>query len=122
MFTKSKKGGLLESNFDKNLLKILSEVTYWTKLQAHGFVTISHAVSRFLGKREALRIMRENVMLIVRDYNNILQAISDKEKNLFKEHLENLDRVIEPGIKRHNWGTSAEGFVINCRKECLGVF
>ena len=32
LFTKSKKGGLLESNFDKNLLKILSEVTYWTKL------------------------------------------------------------------------------------------
>ncbi len=39
-------------------------------------------------------------MLIVRDYNTIVHTISDKEKLLFKEHLDQLDRTIEPGIKR----------------------
>ena len=61
-------------------------------------------------------------MLIVRDYNNIIATINDKEKSLFKEHLDILDRTIEPGIRRHNWGTQADNFVYACRKECQDVF
>ncbi len=57
-------------------------------------------------------------MLIVRDYNNIIYTITEKEKSLFKEHLDLLDRQIEPGIKRLNWGTAADNFVYSCRKEC----
>lgn len=57
-------------------------------------------------------------MLIVRDYNNIIHTINDKERLLFKEHLDMLDRTIEPGIKRYNWGTSADNFVYSCRREC----
>jgi hypothetical protein len=57
-------------------------------------------------------------MLIVRDYNNIVHTISEKEKLLFKEHLDLLDRTIEPGIKRFNWGTAADAFVYTCRREC----
>ena len=52
LFNRSKKNGLLESNFDINLLKILIEVSYWTKIQTLGFVTIPHTVSRLLGRRE----------------------------------------------------------------------
>ena len=44
-------------------------------------------------------------MLIVRDYNNIIHIINDKEKALFKEHLEQLDKTIYPGLHKHNWGT-----------------
>ena len=61
-------------------------------------------------------------MLIVRDYNNIIHTISDKEKLLFKEHLDTLDKTIEPGIKRFNWGAAADSFVYTCRRECLDVF
>jgi dynein heavy chain len=75
-----------------------------------------------LQKKEGLRILRENVMLIVRDYNNIIHTINEKEKSLFKEHLDSLDRTIEPGIRRHNWGSSADSFVYACRKECQDVF
>ena len=52
-----------------------------------GYVTIPHNVSKLLTKKEGLRILRENVMLIVRDYNNIIHIISDKEKLLFKDGL-----------------------------------
>ena len=52
LFQKSRKNGLLESNFDVTLLKVLVEVTYWTKIQTLGFVTIPHTVSRLLGRRE----------------------------------------------------------------------
>jgi len=98
------------------------EVSYWTKIQTLGFVTIPHNVSRLLQRKEQLRILRENVMLIVRDYNNIIHTINDKEKSLFKEHLDYLDRTIEPGIRRHNWGSQADNFVYACRKECQDVF
>lgn len=122
LFQKSTKSGLLESNFDPKLLKVIIEVQYWTKIQSLGYITIPHTVSKLLGKREQLRILRENVMLIVRDYNTIMHTISDKEKLLFKEHLDLLDRTIEPGIKRFNWGAAADAFVYTCRRECMEVF
>ncbi len=122
LFQKSSKSGLLESNFDPKLLKVIIEVQYWTKIQSLGYITIPHSVSKLLGKKEQLRILRENVMLIVRDYNNIVHTISEKEKLLFKEHLDILDKTIEPGIKRFNWGAAADAFVYTCRRECLEVF
>ena len=122
LFQKSSKSGLLESNFDPKLLKVIIEVQYWTKIQSLGYITIPHTVSKLLGKREQLRILRENVMLIVRDYNTIVHTIQDKEKLLFKEHLDMLDRTIEPGIKRFNWGAAADAFVYTCRRECQEVF
>jgi hypothetical protein len=47
-------------------------------------------------------------MLIVRDYNNIIHTIDEGERPLFKDHLEILDRTIEPGIRRYNWGSQAD--------------
>mmetsp|Transcript_20727 Transcript_20727/g.31792 ORF Transcript_20727/g.31792 Transcript_20727/m.31792 type:complete len:207 (+) Transcript_20727:1789-2409(+) len=52
LFSRSKKSGLLESNFDCDLHKVLVEVSYWTKIQTLGFVTIPHNVSRLLQRKE----------------------------------------------------------------------
>jgi len=68
------------SNFDKDLYKVLIEVSYWTKIQTLGLVTIQHSVARLTGRKEQLRILKENVMLIVRDYNNIMHTIDNNEK------------------------------------------
>jgi dynein heavy chain len=122
LFTRSRKGGMLESNFDSELHKVIVEVTYWTKIQAEGFITVPHNVSRLLGRKEQLRLLKESVMNIVRDYNKIMHQINDAEKNLFSEHLLGLDSIIEPGIRRHNWGSHADGFVNGCKKECQKVF
>jgi hypothetical protein len=48
LFSRSKKSGLLESNFDCDLHKVMVEVSYWTKIQTLGFVTIPHNVQRLL--------------------------------------------------------------------------
>jgi len=122
LFSRDKKSGLLESNFDSDLHKVMVEVAYWTKIQTLGFVTIPHNVSRLLQRKEQLRILRENVMLIVRDYNTIIYTVNEEEKSLFKEHLDILDRTIDPGIRRHNWGSQADNFVYACRGECRDVF
>lgn len=58
-------------------------------------------------------------MLIVRDYNGIMQLINSKEKALFHDHLSGLDKFIAPGILRHNWESSADSFVMQCRNNCL---
>jgi dynein heavy chain len=122
LFAKSKKSGLLESNFDGNLHKILAEVTYWQKISALGYCNIPHPVQKLYGRKEQLRITRESVMLIVRDYNNIKFMINSDEQALFSDHLQYLEKTIDPGIKRHNWGSSIDNFVYNCRRECQDVF
>jgi hypothetical protein len=122
LFQKSRKSGLLESNFDSNLHKILAEVAYWQKISALGYCNIPHPVAKLYGRKEQLRITRESIMLIVRDYNNIKFTINDEEAALFSDHLNILEKTIEPGIRRHNWGSSVDNFVYNCRRECLDVY
>jgi len=83
LFAKSRKVGLLESNFDTDLRKILIEVNYWNKVQQHGFISLHNNLTLLHKRREQLRILQENVMLIVRDYNHIMNLINEKEKLLF---------------------------------------
>jgi dynein heavy chain len=89
---------------------------------ALGIISLSYNVNKLLQKKEALRILRENVMLIVRDYNNIKMTISDDQTKLFAEHLQYLENQIAPGIKKFNWGSNAEFFVQSTRKECKLVY
>jgi len=110
---------LLESNFDTDLLKLLFEVQYWAKIQTFGLITFPLPLTRLLTKKDQLRVLRENVMLIVRDYNGIMQLINPKEKALFNDHLSGLDKFIAPGILRHNWESNADSFVMQCRSNCL---
>lgn len=49
----------------RTLLKLFNEIHYWEKLM---FET-PHYVSDLNMKKEDLRILRENVLLVVRDYN-----------------------------------------------------
>ena len=121
IFSKSREGWL-ESNFDQKLLKTLSEATYWTKLQTHGMITVNLVISKLLAQKENLRTMRENVMIIVRDYNRIINSTDSEEKKLFKEHLSDLDKVIESGMTKYKWNSSANAFLINSRMSWLDVF
>lgn len=62
--------------------------------------------------------MQENVMLIVRDYNHIMNLINEKEKLLFQEHLKFLDKDIKTGLTRLQWVNNCEPFVMQCRGKC----
>ena len=48
-------------------------------------------------------MLRESVMLVVRDYNTILDALSLEDRRLFAEHLRRLDRKISPGLGKLTW-------------------
>ena len=49
----------------RELLKLFQEINYWERLQFE----IPHYAIEIYGKKEELRNLRENVLLVVRDYN-----------------------------------------------------
>merc|ERR1719453_863756 len=89
------KGGQLESNFDKELLKMFQEVYYWEKIQGSGIV-VPYAAHEIASQRDTLRVVREHVLQVVRSYNQIISALKPEEINLFKQHIRNLEKKISP--------------------------
>jgi len=61
--------GYLESNFDRQLLRLIRECVAWKKLVNLGVVLPNYADDLMLVQKENLRVLREYVMLVVRDYN-----------------------------------------------------
>ena len=67
-------------NFSRTLLKLFREIYYWERLKFE----IPHYAAEVYAKEEDLRTLRENVLLVVRDYNRILAALNTEERGLFK--------------------------------------
>ncbi|KAL0970220.1 hypothetical protein UPYG_G00238880 [Umbra pygmaea] len=107
------KQGMLDINFDKNLLIMFNELHYWERLHFE----VPHYVSDVYQRREELRIMRENVLLVVRDYNRIVAALSVDELGLFRENIRFLDKKIQPGLSKLMWSSKGASnlFIADCR-------
>ncbi|KAI8799348.1 dynein heavy chain and region D6 of dynein motor-domain-containing protein, partial [Cladochytrium replicatum] len=114
-----KSNGLLEVRFNKDLLRLFTEIHYWQKLK----MDIPFHVQEIYSKREELRILRENVLLVVRDYNSIMETLSPDEHALFKERIRFLDRKINPGLTNLTWATKGitDFFVKECRRHIHDV-
>jgi dynein heavy chain len=112
-------GDLLEMKFDKDILRVFAEIHYWQKLK----MDIPFHVQEIYAKREEMRVLRENVLLVVRDYNTILQTLSVEEHRLFKERIRFLDRKISPGLTSLSWISKgiAEYYVKECRRHSHDV-
>lgn len=110
----------MESNFDKGILKLIKETVVWKKLSSEGAGPPAYADELVVSHRENLRVLREYVMLVVRDYNMIIDSMDDTEKKLFKKHLEEINMVINPGLQKFKWSSKniLEGFVRDCRRNC----
>ncbi|XP_072544049.1 dynein axonemal heavy chain 2 [Salminus brasiliensis] len=107
------KPGVLDSNFDKNLLKMFNEIHYWERLHFE----ILHHVSEAYQRREDLRTMRESVLLVVREYNRIISALSTDAVGLFRERIRFLDKKIQPGLSKLLWSSKGASsfFISECR-------
>merc|ERR1711871_1477711 len=82
----------LESNFDKMLLSLMAEVHSWQRFQ--GEYPIPYAAHDVTQQEEDLRLLRENIMLVVSDYNQIIDQLEPDERNLFGEHIRRLDKRV----------------------------
>ncbi|XP_062456936.1 LOW QUALITY PROTEIN: dynein axonemal heavy chain 2, partial [Rhea pennata] len=105
--------GLLDVNFDKDLLKLFAEMRCWERL----LFETPHFAAEAYRRREDLRALRENLLLVVRDYNRIVSELSPEERGLFAERIRALDRRIQPGLKKLLWSLKGASscFISECR-------
>ncbi|XP_041842513.1 dynein heavy chain 2, axonemal [Melanotaenia boesemani] len=103
----------LDSNFDNNLLNLISEIQYWERLKYE----IPQCLSDMYQNREDIRVLRERVLLLSRNYNRIIGMLSPDELGLFREQICFIDKKIEPGLSKLVWLTKgASNMFIN---DCL---
>lgn len=89
----------LEMKFDNDLFSLFGEISNFKKLKWDSPFHINEIYS----KKEELRVLRENVLMVVRDYNVIIGTLSAQEALLFKEKIRFLDKKINPGITTLTW-------------------
>eukprot|EP00736_Rhodelphis_marinus_P013382 Rmarinus@m.14828 len=111
--------GLLIHNFDKDLLRLYNEVTHWERL---GY-EIPYVAMDNTQQVEKMRIFRESVLLVVRDYNDIITSLSSEERGIFHERLKFLDQKIYPAAHKVTWasGQLVDYLVRECRKHCREI-
>lgn len=103
--------GLLECNIDRSLLTIFHECKYWKCL---GF-EIPHHVQVVEAKSDMIRLVYENVLMVVMDYNKILAGLSDEERLLFKPLINNVERKVAPGLSKLTWGADvSDAYIAEC--------
>ena len=104
---------MIEATFSKTLLKLFAEMHYWERLRFE----VPHYATEIYHQCEDLRILRENVLLIVRDYNRIIGSLQPNERALFRERIKSLDKKIRPGMTKLTWASEGilEYFVNDCR-------
>ncbi|CAD7695690.1 unnamed protein product, partial [Ostreobium quekettii] len=113
-------GGLLSMNFHKDLLSMSLEVHHWERMRRG----IPYIAMEIQAQKEKYRVLRENVLMVVRDYNKILMALDKEEKKLFHDRIRYLDRRIVPGITKLTWTSdkhSLEYYYKEARKFCKDV-
>lgn len=106
------RSGLLICNFNKTLQKLLNEMRYWERLRFE----VPHYAGDIYQSSENLRVLRENVMLIVRDYNRIVGRLEPQERSLFKERIRSIDKKVRPGMVKLTWASDGIlEYVTECR-------
>ncbi|KAI9197259.1 dynein heavy chain and region D6 of dynein motor-domain-containing protein [Polychytrium aggregatum] len=115
----SRRGEALEAKFDNDLMRVFQEVPYWQKLKSEVPFHVQEAYS----KKEEIRVLRESVLLVVRDYNSIIETLSQEEHWLFRERIRFLDRKINPGLTNLTWASKGitEYFIKECRRHSHDV-
>ncbi|CAG5134523.1 unnamed protein product, partial [Candidula unifasciata] len=110
---------MLDLNFNRQLVKMFQELYYWERL----LFEVPHFAVEIYAKKDDLRILRENMLLVVREYNRIIAALSIEERGLFKERIKFLDKRLHPGLTKLFWTAKGtiEFFITECRNHCNTV-
>ncbi|KAK5609612.1 Dynein heavy chain 2, axonemal [Crenichthys baileyi] len=89
----------VDINFDKDLLRLFSEIQYWERMK----LEIPQIVSDLYQSREEIRLLNERVLLLTRNYNRIVGMLSPDELGLFRDRIRFIDRKLEPGMTKLLW-------------------
>ncbi|KAL9644994.1 hypothetical protein ABK040_004487 [Willaertia magna] len=108
--------GLLRVNFDPSLLSVFEEVKQWQKFSNFDINEQALEISCY---SEKIRLYRENVMLVARDYNSLITSLAPEESRLFVKTIKEIDRQLVPGLHTLGWNIKMHNdhFVIEARKK-----
>lgn len=118
MIRSTYKAGMIEVNFDKVLYRHIVEAEMWARWGQ----PVPAVLQYVYNQRDKLHNMRENVLLVVKDYNRIIGALSFEERSLFKERIKLLGRKVYPGLTKLTWASNVSDSYINeCRQAATKV-
>ena len=89
----------------------MNEMRYWERIRFE----IPHYAVDIYRSNENLRVLRESVMLIVRDYNRIIVSLQPRERALFKDQIMALDKNVHPGMVKLTWVSDG---IVEYVREC----
>jgi len=119
LMRRGKNRALLELNFDKVLLTTYQEIALFHRL---GF-DIPQSANDVYMKREDMRLLREHVLLVLRDYNRIILMLTEEERQLFRERIRFLDKKVQPGLAKLTWASPGikDLYVADTRKHSFAL-
>lgn len=104
--------GMIEVNFDKVLYRHIVEAEMWSRWGQE----VPQVLQFVYNQREKLHKLRETVLLVVKDYNRIIGALSFEERSLFKERIKLLGRKVYPGLTKLTWASNvSDSYINDCR-------
>ncbi|KAK2951780.1 putative Dynein axonemal heavy chain 2 [Blattamonas nauphoetae] len=93
IFVRQTNAHMLKSNFEPALLRLFNEVHFWQKLPT--VAQIPSSVVDFVEAQEAeLLLAQQPVLLVGREYNDILLSLPVQFADIFRIHLKRLDVMI----------------------------
>lgn len=114
----------IESNFNKELLRMIIEAMAFKKLIRENIGNYGAKIDEYLTMRkDFLKMAREGVMIAVREFNMVHDLMDPKEKQLFKAHLAKLKKIKQDnGQKSTVWGPFIEVYVKRIKEECQFLY
>ncbi|XP_043487243.1 dynein-1-beta heavy chain, flagellar inner arm I1 complex-like isoform X1 [Polistes fuscatus] len=107
-----------ECNMDPFILNLCRECDSWINLRFD--IPIQMTVVHV--KKDIIFFVYESVLALVYTYNTIIEALSDMERELFRELILRLDGKINPGLGRLTWNTdNVENFVEDCYNKTINL-
>ena len=111
--------GMMDVNFDRNLIKLIKEVRIW---ETYKFGIPSHIKSAYIKIGPTYQMLRR-IYKMVQSYNQIMSSLSPAEKGLFKEKVRKIDKLLWIGQHTHTWNSAElEEWIVTGVELICGTF
>ena len=110
-------------DFDPHVIRFFHEVNYWERQNFD--MPYSKDVIELASNAEKLRVLRQTIGLVVRDFNAIVLKLNEEELALFGERIFFVERKLKPGIDKLTWASKPQilqTYAKDCRRYCNEVY
>lgn len=110
--------GLLECNIHRDILKNLNEAKHFELLNT----PLPELILSINSKAQIVNSVYNKVVNVALLYNRILESLSSQERLLFRQHIKTMDKKVQPGIVRLNYGDAmTDEYITDCLKHLAEI-